>query len=157
GIFSQEQLVLLRIQTQQNVQIASQAYTIERELRGEEAEDSRYWRTQLLKLKENRDYGYRVIGTSTFHDSPVIQHIDRIVATSDRTKSKASKEFRKSLGYQLTSREKRDIDIRLLREGNERKRHATNLYPAPLFDQLEELIQLAGLAFDSNLIPRIMR
>ncbi|KAJ3108750.1 hypothetical protein HDU97_000150 [Phlyctochytrium planicorne] len=159
-IFSSEQLTLLRIQMQQNLQLVSQAYVMVKELRGDLADDTNFWRRQLKQLDGNRESAIQFVGCGSFHHSPAAPYISQILQPPppETKNTYLSREFRRSYNYQLSLKEKKDWEIRLSKdEKGKRQPRPQRMYPAPIFERLAAVIQMGGCAFDSSLIPNIIK
>ncbi|KAJ3112937.1 hypothetical protein HK100_002151, partial [Physocladia obscura] len=165
-----KQLSLLKLQMNNNFQLVSQAFVIEKELHGAGADETLYWEDQLKLLDSQRTWGVKMFGPTTYHNTTPIFKLDQILnlpSPSTRlvggtSRSAASREFMRCMNYQYTDTEYWEKREKIFRSGKKTlkatvigKFSTPNV--APLFEGLVKLGEMCRTAWDMTLVPEILR
>ncbi|KAJ3027414.1 UNVERIFIED_CONTAM: hypothetical protein HDU68_003871 [Siphonaria sp. JEL0065] len=162
-VFSVTQLSVLKMQMNNNFQLVSQAYVIEKELHGSGADETLYWQDQLKCLESQRVWGVTIFGPTSYHNTTPIAKLEQIFSlpapTYKTARSPASREFVRFMNYQVSESEYRDRVSRLQKKNNLAGSSGAvgGLTVIPLFEGLIKLGQVFRAAWSRDLVPEIVR
>ncbi|KAJ3378984.1 hypothetical protein HDU84_007139 [Entophlyctis sp. JEL0112] len=165
-IFSAQQLLLLKLQMNNNFQIVSQAFIIEKERHGPGADNTLHWERQLKMLDSQRNWAIKTYGPTSYHNTTPISKLEQILnlhtGSSGRQRSAASREFVKHMNFQYTDSEyqlaKKKMNgsnsVAVSKSLAAGKLTATVV---PLSPSLIKLGEICRLSWDKTLVPEIFR